>query len=197
MATQEAPLTCHHDMRDDACPGHSSGCLRLRMAYGWTTGHSRRHRRPRYRWRLACSTRCSPPPGCDGWCYLVGFVHTASGCAVFQPVPPGLGRLAPALRGRTGRLRARRQCRSPEAGRAGARTVQAAPPGQIGQIGHTSLLLKVPDQVPRLFLPPHPPRPNSSPPSLCGVLTDAALVNRRCATLDDLEEAQAACCIAP
>jgi hypothetical protein len=55
----------------------------------------------------------------------------------------------------------------------------------------------VPDHVQLLFSPPYSPELQPAEHRLdTGPLTDATLVNRHCAVRDDLEEVQAAHCVA-
>ena len=115
------------------------------------------------------------------WRYLVGFVHPASGRTVFHlasgvSIPLFEAELA-----------------------AFAQTVGAGPHKQIVLVldragWHASPHLRVPDHVHLLFLPPY--SPELQPAEHLWPLTNAALVNRHFATLDDLEEAQAARCVA-
>lgn len=58
----------------------------------------------------------------------------------------------------------------------------------------TSVHLRVPDHVHLLFLPPY--SPELQPAERLWPLTNAALVNQRFATIEDLEDAQFARCVA-
>ena len=100
-------------------------------------------------------------------------------------LPSGDHREHPALRSRTRRL-----CRQ-----SGAQPRQAdcAGPGSAGW--HSTQRLRVPDHVHLLFLPPY--SPELQPAEHLWPLTNTVLVNRHFATIDDLEDAQAARCVAP
>jgi len=67
-----------------------------------------------------------------------------------------------------------------------------------GQTGHTSPTLRVPEQVPRLFLPPYPPElQRAEHLSVTGPLTNTVLINHQFADLpDELEDAQPLKCVA-
>ncbi len=113
------------------------------------------------------------------WRYLVGFVHPASGRTIFHlastvSIPLFEVELA-----------------------AFARQVGAGPTKQIVLVldragWHRSPRLRVPEHVHLLFLPPY--SPELQPSEHLWPLTNTALVNRHFATLDALEEAQAARC---
>ena len=113
------------------------------------------------------------------WRYLVGFVHPASGRALFHlatsvSIPLFETELA-----------------------AFARQVGASPTKQIVLVldragWHTSRKLRVPEHVHLLFLPPY--SPELQPAEHLWPLTNEALVNRHFATIEDLEEAQLAHC---
>ena len=113
------------------------------------------------------------------WRYLVGFVHPASGRTVFHlatsvSIPLFEVELA-----------------------AFARHVGASPQKQIVLVldragWHASLKLRVPEHVHLLFLPPY--SPELQPAEHLWPLTNTALANRHFATIDDLEDAQAARC---
>src|SRR5258708_1384240 len=115
------------------------------------------------------------------WRYLVGFVHPASGRTVFHlatsvSMPLFEVELA-----------------------AFARQVGAGPDKQIVLVldragWHTSVRLRVPDHVHLLFLPPY--SPELPPAEHLWPLTNTALINRHFATIDDLEDAQFARCLA-
>lgn len=115
------------------------------------------------------------------WRYLVGFVHPASGRTLFHlattvSIPLFEVELA-----------------------AFARQVGAGPRKQIVLVldcagWHTSLKLRVPDHVHLLFLPPYSPA--LQPAEHLWPLTNAALVNQHFATIEDLEDAQFASCVA-
>jgi transposase len=80
-----------------------------------------------------------------------------------------------------------------------ARQVGASPTKQIVLVldragWHTSVRLRVPDHVHLLFLPPY--SPELQPAEHLWPLTNAALVNRQFATIEELEEVQFARCAA-
>ncbi|HEX8982647.1 MAG TPA: transposase [Ktedonobacterales bacterium] len=80
-----------------------------------------------------------------------------------------------------------------------ARQVGASPRKQIVLVldragWHTSVKLRVPDHVHLLFLPPY--SPELQPAEHLWLLTNAALVNQHFATIEDLEDAQFARCLA-
>lgn len=115
------------------------------------------------------------------WRYLVGFVHPASGRTVFHlattvSIPVFEVELAEF-----------------------ARQVGASPSKQIVLVldragWHTSVHLRVPDHVHLLFLPPY--SPELQPAEHLWPLTNAVLVNQHFATIEDLEDAQFARCVA-
>jgi transposase len=115
------------------------------------------------------------------WRYLVGFVHPASGRALFHlatsvSIPLFEVELA-----------------------AFARAVGASPTKQIVLVldragWHTSRKLRVPEHVHLLFLPPY--SPELQPAEHLWPLTNEALVNRHFASIEALEEAQMAHCTA-
>ena len=115
------------------------------------------------------------------WRYLVGFVHPASGRTVFHlassvSIPLFAAELA-----------------------AFAREVGAAPRKQIVLVldragWHASVKLRVPEHVQLLFLPAY--SPELQPAEHLWPLTNTALANKHFATIDDLEDAQAARCVA-
>lgn len=114
-------------------------------------------------------------------CYLVAFVHPASGRTVFHlasavNIPLFEAELA-----------------------AFAEAVGAGPKKQIVLVldragWHTSVKLRVPAHIHLLFLPAYSPELN--PAEHLWPLTDTALANQHFATLQDLEDAQAARCVA-
>lgn len=65
---------------------------------------------------------------------------------------------------------------------------------RAGQTGHTSLRLRVPEHVHLLFLPAY--SPELQPAEHLWPLTNTVLVNTHFATIEDMEEAQAARCVA-
>lgn len=115
------------------------------------------------------------------WRYLVGFVHPASGRSLFHlattvSIPLFEVELAEF-----------------------ARQAGASPTKQIVLVldragWHTSMRLRVPDHVHLLFLPPY--SPELQPAEHLWPLTNAALVNQHFATIEDLEDAQFARCVA-
>jgi transposase len=114
------------------------------------------------------------------WRYLVGFVHPASGRSVFHlatsvSIPLFEAELA-----------------------AFAHSVGASPSKQIVLVldragWHSTQRLRVPNHVHLLFLPPY--SPELQPAEHLWPLTNTALVNRHFASIDDLEDAQAARCV--
>jgi len=115
------------------------------------------------------------------WRSLVGFVHPASGRTVFHlatSVSIALFEVELA---------------------AFARQVGAGPTKQIVLVldragWHASVKLRVPEHVHRLFLPPY--SPELQPAEHLWPLTNTALANRHFASIDELEDAQAARCVA-
>ncbi|HEV2461045.1 MAG TPA: IS630 family transposase [Ktedonobacterales bacterium] len=115
------------------------------------------------------------------WRYLVGFVHPASGRTVFHlasavSIPLFEVELA-----------------------AFARAVGAGPTKQIVLVldqadWHTSTRLTVPEHVRLLFLPAY--SPELQPAEHLWPLTNAVLINRHFASLEELEDAQLAQCAA-
>jgi len=116
------------------------------------------------------------------WRYLVGFVHPASGRTFFHlattvSIPIFEVELAEF-----------------------ARQAGASPTKQIVLVldragwKPTSVKLRVPEHVHLLLLPPY--SPELQPAEHLWPLTNAALVNQHFATIDDLEDAQFARCIA-
>ena len=115
------------------------------------------------------------------WRWLVGFVHPASGRTVFHlattvSIPIFEVELA-----------------------AFAHQAGASPSKQIVLVldragWHTSVHLRVPDHVHLLFLPPY--SPELQPAEHLWPLTNAALVNQHFASIEDLEDAQFARCVA-
>jgi transposase len=115
------------------------------------------------------------------WRYLVGFVHPTSGRTSFHlatsvSIPLFEAELA-----------------------AFARQVGASPKKKIvlvlDRVGwHTSLRLRVPDHVYLHFLPAY--SPELQPAEHLWPLTNAPLINRHFASIEDLEEAQVQRCVA-
>jgi transposase len=115
------------------------------------------------------------------WRYLVGFVHPASGRTVFHlATSVSIALFAVELA-------------------AFAREVGASPTKQIVLVldragWHTSLRLRVPDHVHLLFLPPY--SPELQPAEHLWPLTNACLITQHFASIEDLEDAQFAHCLA-
>jgi transposase len=115
------------------------------------------------------------------WRYRVGFVHPSSGRALFHlatsvSIPLFEAELA-----------------------AFAAAIGASPSRQIVLVldragWHSTQRLRVPDHVHLLFLPPY--SPELQPAEHLWPLTNTILVNRHFASIEDLEEAQAARCVA-
>jgi transposase len=115
------------------------------------------------------------------WRYLVGFVHPASGRTLFHlattvSIPLFEVELA-----------------------AFAHAVGASPSKQIILVldragWHTSRRLRVPEHVHLLFLPPY--SPELQPAEHLWPLTNHVLLNRHFASIDNLEDAQLAHCVA-
>jgi transposase len=115
------------------------------------------------------------------WRYLVGFVHPTSGRTVFHlatsvSVPLFESELA-----------------------AFATTVRASPSKQIVLVldragWHSTQRLQAPDHVHLLFLPPY--SPELQPAEHLWPLTNTVLVNRHFASIEELEDTQAARCVA-
>jgi transposase len=115
------------------------------------------------------------------WRYLVGFVHPASGRTVFH--------LASSVNISLFEVELA----------AFAQEVRASPRKQIVLVldragWHATRRLRVPDHVHLLFLPPY--SPELQPAEHLWSLTNAPLVNRHFARIDDLEDTQAARCLA-
>jgi transposase len=115
------------------------------------------------------------------WRYLVGFVHPASGRTVFQ--------LASTVSIPLFEVELE----------AFARQVGASPTKQIVLVldragWHASVKLRVPEHVHLLFLPAY--SPELQPAEHLWPLTNAVLVNRHFASIDELEDAQAERCVA-
>jgi transposase len=114
------------------------------------------------------------------WRYLIGFVHPASGRTIFHlatsvSIPLFEAELA-----------------------AFATAVGASPTKQIVLVldragWHSTQRLRMPDHVHLLFLPPY--SPELQPAEHLWPLTNTVLVNRHFASIDDLEDAQAARCV--
>jgi transposase len=132
-------------------------------------------------WSLDHQRPVAPVQHRYDWRYLVGFVHPASGRTVFHlatsvSVPLFEAELA-----------------------AFARTVGASPTKQIVLVldragWHSTQRLHVPDQVHLLFLPPY--APELQPAEHRWPHTNTVLVNRHCASIEELEDAQATRCVA-
>jgi transposase len=132
-------------------------------------------------WSLDKERPLAPVQHRYDWRYLVGFVHPASGRTVFHlassvSIPLFEAELA-----------------------AFARQVGASPKKQVVLVldragWHTSLRLRVPDHLYLLFLPPY--SPELQPAEHLWPLTNTVLLNRHFASIDDLENTQAARCVA-
>jgi transposase len=115
------------------------------------------------------------------WRYLVGFVHPALGRTIFHlatsvSIPLFEAELA-----------------------AFARQFGASPRKQIVLVldragWHASVKLRVPEHLHLLFLPPY--SPELQPAEHLWPLTNTALANRHFVNIEELEEAQAARCVA-
>ena len=115
------------------------------------------------------------------WRYLVGFVHPASGRTIFHlatsvSIPLFEAELA-----------------------AFATAVGASPSRQIVLVldragWHSTQRLRVPDNLHLLFLPPY--SPELQPAEHLWPLTNTVLVNRHLASIEELEDMQAARCVA-
>ena len=115
------------------------------------------------------------------WRYLVGFVHPSSGRTIFHlatsvSIPLFEAELA-----------------------AFAKAVGAGPTKKIVLVldragWHSTQRLRVPDHVHLLFLPPY--SPELQPAEHLWPLTNTVLVNRHFDSIQDLEDAQAARCVA-
>jgi transposase len=115
------------------------------------------------------------------WRYLVGFVHPASGRTFFH--------LATTVSIRLFEVELAEFAR--QAGASPTKHIVLV----LDRAGwHTSIHLRVPDHVHLLFLPPY--SPELQPAEHLWPLTNAALVNQHFATIEDLEDAQFACCVA-
>jgi transposase len=115
------------------------------------------------------------------WRYLVGFVHPASGRTLFHlatsvSIPLFEAELAAFAR------------------QAGASPKKKIVLGLDRAGWHTSLRLRVPDHIYLHFLPAY--SPELQPAEHLWPLTNAPLINRHFASIEDLEEAQAQRCVA-
>jgi transposase len=115
------------------------------------------------------------------WRYLVGFVHPTSGRTVFH--------LATSVNISLFEVELA----------AFAQVVHASPRKQIVLVldragWHSTQRLRVPDHVHVLFLPPY--SPELQPAEHLWPLTNTVLVNRHFASIEELEDAQAARCVA-
>jgi hypothetical protein len=113
------------------------------------------------------------------WRYVVGFVQPAAGRSLFHL----------ATRGSLPLCEGERAEFAPQAG--------AGPDQQLVLIrdragGQTSVRLRVPEQVHRLFWPPY--SPELPPAEQLWPLTNTCLINRQCATIEELADVQFACC---
>jgi len=131
-------------------------------------------------WSLDKQRPAAPVQHRYEWRYLVGFVHPTSGRTVFHlatsvSVPLFEAELA-----------------------AFANAVRASPTKQIVLVldragWHSTQRLRVPDYVHLLFLPPY--SPELQPAEHLWPLTNTALLNRHFASIEELEDAQAARCV--
>ncbi len=132
-------------------------------------------------WTLGVSRPLAPVEHRYAWSYVIGFVHPASGRTVFHlatSVSVPLFELELA---------------------AFAHEVGAGPHKQIVLVldragWHTSTRLCVPEHVHLLFLPAY--SPELQPAEHLWPLTNTVLANRHFATIDELDDAQAARCVA-
>ena len=150
---------------------------------GWATDEQRSGLKPLLAtgWCFPGQRPLAPVEHRYKWCSLVAFVHPASGRTVWhlaRSVNLGLfeGELA-----------------------AFARAVGASPTKQLVLVldragWHASPKLRVPEHVHLLFLPPYSPELN--PAEHRWPLTNTVLVNAHFPTLEALEDAQAARCVA-
>jgi transposase len=132
-------------------------------------------------WSLDSQRPLAPVQHRYEWRYLVGFVHPASGRTVFHlatsvSVPLFEAELV-----------------------AFANAVEASPRKQIVLVldragWHSTQRLRVPDHVHLLFLPPY--SPELQPAEHLWPLTNTALLNQHFASIEELEDAQAARCVA-
>jgi transposase len=115
------------------------------------------------------------------WRYLVGFVQPSSGRTLFHlatsvSVPLFEAELAAFAR---------------QAGASATKQIVLV----LDRAGwHSTQRLRVPDHLYLLFLPPY--SPELQPAEHLWSLTNTALVNRHFASIEELEDAQAACCVA-
>ena len=115
------------------------------------------------------------------WCYLVGFVHPGSGRTVFH--------LASAVS--TGLFEAELAAFAQQVGASARKQIVLV----LDRAGwHASPRLRVPEHLHLLFLPPY--SPELQPAEHLWPLTDTVLANRHFVSLDELEDAQAARCLA-
>jgi transposase len=115
------------------------------------------------------------------WRYVVGFVHPASGRTVWH--------LATTMNIELFSVELE----------AFAQQVGASPTKQIvlvldGAGWHESPRVRVPEHIHLLFLPPH--SPELQPAEHLWPLTNTILVNRHCASIEEMEDAQAERCVA-
>jgi transposase len=149
----------------------------------WTMDEHRIGLKPILRkvWSLDGQRPLAPVQHRYDWRYLVGFVHPASGRSVFHlatsvNIPLFEAELA-----------------------AFAQAVDASPTRQILLVldragWHSTQRLRVPDHLHLLFLPPY--SPELQPAEHLWPLTNTVPVNRHFATIEDLEDAHAARCVA-
>ena len=131
-------------------------------------------------WRLDKARPLAPVQHRYDWRYLVGFVHPASGRTVFHFATSVSISLFEAELA------------------AFAHAVGASPRKQIVLVldragWHSTQRLRVPDHVHLLFLPPY--SPELQPAEHLWPLTNTVLVNRHFASIEELEDVQAARCV--
>jgi transposase len=132
-------------------------------------------------WTLPGHRPIAPVEHLYAWRYVVGFVHPSSGCTVWH--------LATTVNVELFSVELE----------AFAQAIGASPTKQIvlvldGAGWHVSPKVRVPEHVHLLFLPPH--SPELQPAEHLWPLTNAALINRHFATIEDLEDAQFERCVA-
>jgi transposase len=115
------------------------------------------------------------------WRYLVGFVHPASGRTLFH--------LATSVN--IALVEAELEAFARQAGAGAGKQIVLV----LDRAGwHSTQRLRVPDHLHLLFLPAY--SPELQPAEHLWPLTNTVLVNRHFATIEELEDAQAACCVA-
>jgi transposase len=115
------------------------------------------------------------------WRYLVGFVHPASGRTIFQ--------LATSVN--IALFEAELAAFAQAVGASGHKQIVLV----LDRAGwHSTQRLRVPDHIHLLFLPPY--SPELQPAEHLRPLTNTVLVNRHFRSIDELEDVQAARCVA-